>query len=95
MRPTKSTADWTRPKRNWNGTPTISSDDGHAGQPSLAKGFLSGALVLLEMTSAERAKWAEERVTLEANLTPDERARRNALLRERRRRADRLLALEG
>ena len=55
----------------------------------------SGALVLLEMTSIERAEWAEQRATLEANLTPAERTRRNALLKERRRRADRLLALGG
>jgi hypothetical protein len=36
----------------------------------------------------ERAKWAEQHATLEAKLTPAERTRRAAALKERRRRAD-------
>jgi hypothetical protein len=49
----------------------------------------SGDLVLHEMTPGERAKWAERRVLLDARLSPSERSRRDAILRERRRRAER------
>ncbi|TML67104.1 MAG: hypothetical protein E6G11_13430 [Actinobacteria bacterium] len=52
----------------------------------------SGALVLREMTHTERAKWAKQRSALEAKLTPAERTRRDAILRERRRRTDHTLA---
>jgi hypothetical protein len=50
---------------------------------------LSGALVIRQMTHAERATWAKQRATLEAYLTPTERARRKAVLRNRRMRAER------
>ena len=53
----------------------------------------SGALVIRQMTSAERAKWAEQRVALEASFTQAERTRRDSVLRNRRQRADRLLKL--
>ena len=50
----------------------------------------SGHLVIREMTGAERAKWAKQRGMLEASSTPAERARRDAALKNRRRRAERL-----
>ena len=53
----------------------------------------SGVLVIREMTQAERTKWAEQHATLEAGFTRAERTRRDSLLRERRRRAARLLEL--
>jgi len=49
----------------------------------------SGDLVIREMTKAERARWAKRRATLEAESTPAERGRRDAALRNRRRRAER------
>jgi hypothetical protein len=51
----------------------------------------SGALVIRQMTRDERATWAKQRAELEARLTPAERARREAALKERRRRAERWL----
>jgi len=54
----------------------------------------SGELVIRQMTRAEQAKWAEQHAALEARSTPAERARREAALRDRRRRAARLLDLE-
>jgi hypothetical protein len=53
----------------------------------------SGALVLRQVTRTERAEWAKQRASLEAKLTPAERTRRDAVLTERRRRADYLLKL--
>ena len=46
----------------------------------------SGALVIREMTKTEHAKWANQHATIEAKLTPEERTRRTAALKERRRR---------
>ena len=54
----------------------------------IRKQVSSGALVIREMTTTERAKWAEQHAILEAKLTPAERTRRAAALKERRRRAD-------
>ena len=53
----------------------------------------SGALVIRQMTRAERAKWDEQRAILDANFTPAERTRRDSALRTRRQRAERLLEL--
>jgi DNA-binding transcriptional regulator YbjK len=53
----------------------------------------SGALVIRQMTRAERAKWDKQREILEANFTASERTRRDSVLRNRRQRAERLLAL--
>jgi hypothetical protein len=50
----------------------------------------SGHLVIREMSDDERASWAKRRGLLEASSTPAERARRDAALRSRRRRAERL-----
>jgi hypothetical protein len=51
----------------------------------------SGALVIRQMTRAERARWSMQRATLDATLTQAERTRRDSLLRQRRQRAERLL----
>jgi hypothetical protein len=48
----------------------------------------SGALVIRQMSHAERATWAERRAELEASLTPAERTRRDVALRNRRTRAE-------
>ena len=53
----------------------------------------SGALVIRQMTRAERAKWTKQRTLLEATFTRAERTRRESVLRNRRQRADRLLKL--
>jgi hypothetical protein len=53
----------------------------------------SGALVIRQMTRAERAKWDKQRAIIDANFTPAERTRRDSALRNRRQRAERLLAL--
>ena len=53
----------------------------------------SGALVIRQMTRAERAKWDKQRAILDANFTPAERTRRDSVLRNRRQRAERLLGL--
>jgi hypothetical protein len=49
----------------------------------------SGALLIREMTAAERATWAKRRARLDAEATPAERARRELALRNRRKRAER------
>jgi hypothetical protein len=51
----------------------------------------SGALVIRQMTRAERVRWDRQRATLEATFTQAERTRRDSLLRNRRQRAERLL----
>ena len=51
----------------------------------------SGALVIRQMTRAERLRWNEQSAVLEATLTQAERTRRDTLLRQRRQRAERLL----
>ena len=53
----------------------------------------SGALVIRQMTRAERAKWDKQREILDASFTPAERTRRDSALRNRRQRAERLLGL--
>lgn len=53
----------------------------------------SGALVIRQMTRAERVKWTKQRAMLDATFTQAERARRDSVLRNRRQRADRLLEL--
>jgi hypothetical protein len=53
----------------------------------------SGALVIRQMTRAERVKWARQRAALDASFTQAERTRRDSALRNRRQRADRLLEL--
>ena len=53
----------------------------------------SGALVIRQMTLAERAKWDKQRAILDANFTSAERTRRDSALRNRRQRAERLLGL--
>ena len=50
----------------------------------------TGALVIRQMTDAERATWAQRRAMLETSLTSLERATRNRVLRNRRTRAERL-----
>jgi hypothetical protein len=52
----------------------------------------SGALVVRQMTRTERAKWTKQRAGLEAKWTPAQRARRDSALRNRRKRANHLLA---
>ena len=47
----------------------------------------TGALVIRQMTKSDRAAWARERAKRDALMTPAERARCEALLRERRRRS--------
>jgi len=59
----------------------------------IRKQVSSGALVIRQMTRAERAKWAKQRAMLEATFTRPERTRRDSVLRNRRHRADRLLKL--
>lgn len=49
----------------------------------------SGDLVIRAMTDAERANWAEREARLQADSTPEERGRRDAALRNRRKRAER------
>jgi hypothetical protein len=51
----------------------------------------SGALVIRQMTHAERARWDKQRALLDANFTPAQRTRRDAVLRNRRQRAERRL----
>ena len=51
----------------------------------------SGALVIRQMTRAERVKWDKQRAILDANFTQAERTRRDSALRNRRQRAERLL----
>lgn len=51
----------------------------------------SGALVIRQMTRAERVRWSKEHAILEATFTRAERTRRDSLLRTRRQRAERLL----
>jgi hypothetical protein len=41
----------------------------------------SGALVIRQMTRAERAKWDTQRAILDANFTAAERTRRDSVLR--------------
>jgi hypothetical protein len=53
----------------------------------------SGALVIRQMTRAERAKWDKQRAIVDADLTPAERTRRDSALRNRRLRAERHLGL--
>ena len=53
----------------------------------------SGALVIRQMTRAERVKWDKQRAILDANFTAAERTRRDSVLRNRRQRAERLLGL--
>ena len=50
----------------------------------------SGVLVLREMTNAERTKWAKRRAKLDIDSTPAEGVRREAALRNLRRRAERV-----
>ena len=50
----------------------------------------TGALVIRQMTRAERATWAERSATIETSLTPAERATRDRALRNRRIRAEHL-----
>ena len=56
----------------------------------IRKQVASGALVIRQMTRAERIKWAKQRTALEATFTGAERTRRDSVLRNRRQRADRL-----
>lgn len=51
----------------------------------------SGALVIRQMTPAERVRWNKQRAILEATFTQAERTRRDSLLRNRRQRAERLV----
>jgi hypothetical protein len=53
----------------------------------------SGALVIRQMTRAERVKWDKQRAILDANFTPAERTRRDSALRNRRQRAERIIRL--
>jgi hypothetical protein len=53
----------------------------------------SGALVIRQMTRAERVKWDKQRAILDANFTAAERTRRDAVLRNRRQRAERIIGL--
>jgi hypothetical protein len=53
----------------------------------------SGALLIRQMTRAERVKWNKQRAILDANFTPAERTRRDSVLRNRRQRAERLIGL--
>jgi hypothetical protein len=47
----------------------------------------SGALVIRQMTHAERSASAKQVAAFDAKLTPKERSKRDAALRERRRRS--------
>jgi len=51
----------------------------------------SGALVIRQMTRAERTRWSRQRAMLEASFTQAERTRRDSLLRNRRERVERRL----
>ena len=53
----------------------------------------SGALVIRQMTRAERVKWDKQRAVLDANFTAAERTRRDSALRNRRQRAERIIGL--
>jgi hypothetical protein len=55
----------------------------------------SGELVIRQMTRAEGASWEKQQAARDASSTPAERARREAALKERRRRANRLRELES
>jgi hypothetical protein len=46
----------------------------------------AGTLVIREMTAAERKKWAKRQDALTETSTPQDRARRDAVLENRRRR---------
>ncbi len=59
----------------------------------IRKQVSSGALVIRQMTHAERAKWDKQHASLDASFTPAERTRRDSALRNRRQRAERLLGL--
>ena len=59
----------------------------------IRKQVSSGALVIRQMTRAERTKWDKQRAFLDATFTPAERTRRDSALRNRRQRAQRLLGL--
>jgi len=48
----------------------------------------SGALVIRQMTKAERAHWERRHAALEAKWIPEERARREVALKNRRQRAN-------
>ena len=50
----------------------------------------SGVLVIREMTNAERTRWAKRRAKLDLDSTPAERGRREAALRNLRKRAERV-----
>jgi hypothetical protein len=50
----------------------------------------SGVLVIRPMTKAERAKWAKRRAKLDKDSTLKERVRREAALRNLRRRVERV-----
>ena len=54
----------------------------------------SGALVIRQMTRAERVRWNNQRAIVEATFTQAERTRRDSVLRTRRQRAERLVELE-
>ena len=56
----------------------------------IRKQVSSGALVIRQMTRAERAKWDRQHAILDANFTAAERTRRDSVLRNRRQRAARL-----
>jgi hypothetical protein len=49
-----------------------------------------GVLVIRPMTKAERAKWAKRRAKIDKDSTPQERVRREAALRNLRRRIERV-----
>jgi len=49
----------------------------------------SGDLVVRKMTSEEKAGWAKRRKKLDASSTPAEKARRDAVLENRRKRTER------
>lgn len=57
----------------------------------IRKQVSSGALVIRQMSRAERAKWDKQHAILDANFTAAERTRRDSVLRNRRQRAQRLL----
>jgi hypothetical protein len=48
----------------------------------------AGSLVIRQMTRAERARWAKSSAKFDACLTPAERAKRDSVLRDRRRRTE-------
>lgn len=70
------------------------AEERHAKLEHIREQVSSGALVIRQMTCAERATWDEQRAILEAGFTPAERTRRDSVLRTRRQRAERLLELE-